>query len=178
MTDYLHLIDTDTPGPRCDVTPIFADYEAFSALVRDILACCADIEFDCVAGIDALGFILGTAVALQARKGFLPIRKGGKLPVAADSIGFTDYTGQRKSLELRAGAVHPGTRVLVIDEWIETGAQVSAAARLVERQGGIVAAIATIHMDENAATRQLRKNYACYTIRQGDEAGHHSQTDY
>jgi adenine phosphoribosyltransferase len=161
MTNYLRLIDTDTPGPRCDVTPLFADHVAFSTLVRDILACCADIAFDCVAGIDALGFILGTAVAQRARKGFLPIRKEGKLPVPADEVDFVDYTGQRKSLELRAGALHPGTRVLIVDEWVETGAQVSAAVRLVERQGGIVAGIATIQMDENPVTRALREEYPC-----------------
>jgi len=62
--DYLRLIDTNTPGPRYDVTPLFADYEAFSFLVEDLLEGFIGVEFDCVVGIDALGFILGTAVAM------------------------------------------------------------------------------------------------------------------
>ena len=164
MTNYLQLIDTHTQGPRCDVTPLFADYKAFSSLVKDILECFAKVEFDCVAGIDALGFILGTAIALRAEKGFVPIRKGGKLPVKSDSVDFVDYTGQRKSLELRADALNPGTRVLVVDEWVETGAQVSAAAQLVERQGGIVVGIATINIDDNKVTRLLRDTYKCCAV--------------
>ena len=90
-------------------------------------------QFDCVVGIDALGFILGTAVAIHSKKAFVPIRKGGKLPVVSDAIGFVDYTGQVKSLELRKGAITPGTRVLLVDEWIETGSQVKAAVELIER---------------------------------------------
>jgi adenine phosphoribosyltransferase len=65
---------------------------------------------DYVAGIDALGFVLGTAVALQFNKGFIPIRKQGKLPVAADAVEFVDYTGRQKGLELRRGALKAGRR--------------------------------------------------------------------
>lgn len=162
--DYLHLIDIDTPGPRYDVTPLFADYAAFAALVHDLLEPFAGTAFDCVAGIDALGFILGAAMAIRARCGFVPVRKGGKLPVASDRIAFVDYTGARKSLELRKGAIGPGTRVLLVDEWVETGAQVKAAAALIEGQGGIVVGIAAIQIDENAGTRELRERYTCQTV--------------
>lgn len=160
---YLNRIDFDTPGPRCDVTPLFADYAAFSALLDDIEGAFAGVNFDCVAGIDALGFILGAALALRARKGFIPIRKGGKLPVPADRVSFVDYTGSEKSLELRRNSLKPGTRVLVVDEWIETGAQVNAAIRLIEGQGGVVAGIAAINMDDNPITRRLRETYRCYS---------------
>jgi len=164
MAEYLRLIDTNTSGQRYDVTPLFSDYNAFSALVDDLLGRFADVEFDCVAGIDALGFILGTAIAFRAESGLVPIRKGGKLPVKSDSVEFVDYTGQRKSLELRADALSPGTRVLVVDEWIETGAQVKATVQLVEGQGGIVIGIAVINMDDNEITRRLRKKYTCHAI--------------
>jgi adenine phosphoribosyltransferase len=157
--DYLHLIDTHTTGPRCDVTPLFGDYAAFAALVDDLAARFSDTAFDAVAGIDALGFILGTALAGRFEKGFIPLRKGGKLPVAVDQAEFVDYTGQLKTLELRRGAIPPGVRVLLVDEWIETGAQVKAAIRLVEGQGGVVAGIATINADRNEATRSLFKDY-------------------
>lgn len=163
-TNYLQLIDKHTLGPRYDVTPLFADHEAFTALVEDLSKPFETIQFDMVAGIDALGFILGTALALRFRKGFLPIRKGGKLPVKADISHFVDYTGQEKSLELRAETIRPGTRVLVVDEWIETGAQVKAAIELIEGQGGVVVGIATIGMDDNEATRPLLEGYNCYAI--------------
>ena len=92
-SNYLALINHQTQGPRCDVTPLFGDYAAFSALLDDLVAQPGVIECDVVAGIDALGFILGTALALRMRKGFIPIRKGGKLPVPTDAVAFIDYSG-------------------------------------------------------------------------------------
>ena len=168
MDDYLRLIDRHTQRRRYDVTPLFADSQAFSALVEDLIHPFAKIEFDCVAGIDALGFILGTAIAVRLEKGFVPIRKGGKLPVQTDTAEFVDYTAQRKSLELRIGAIQAGTRVLVVDEWVETGAQVQAAIELLEKQGGIVIGVATINMEENAVTRRLRDKYHCLSVWRDD----------
>ena len=166
--DYLRLIDTRTRGRRYDVTPLFANPQAFSALVEDLIRPFAQVEFDCVAGIDALGFVLGTAIAVRLKKGFVPIRKGGKLPVQADTAEFVDYTGQGKSLELRTGAIHAGARVLVVDEWVETGAQIKAACELVEKQGGAVIGVATINMDDNPTTRMLREKYKCHTVWRDD----------
>jgi len=164
MSDYLALIDTHTAGPRYDVTPLFADFAAFAELVGDLCSQLGDVEIDAVAGIDALGFILGTAVALARRVGFITVRKGGKLPVRADTAEFVDYTGQRKALELRKGAVKAGMRVLVVDEWIETGAQVGAAIGLIEGQGGVVAGLATINIDGNPHTRSLLERYRCFSV--------------
>jgi adenine phosphoribosyltransferase len=164
MDNYLRLIDTHTQGRRYDVTPLFADFQAFSALVENLIHPFAKVEFNCVAGIDALGFILGTGIAVRLEKGFVPIRKGGKLPVQTDVARFVDYTGQEKSLELRVGAIQKGTRVLVVDEWIETGAQIQAAIELVEKQGGVVIGVATINMEDNAVTRLLRGKYRCHSV--------------
>ena len=161
---YLALIDHETSGNRCDVTPLFADYAAFSALVDDLAALAEPLAFDVVVGIDALGFILGAALALRTHTGFVPVRKGGKLPVAVDSAECVDYTGQRKTLELRKGALKPGTRVLLVDEWIETGAQVRAAIQLIEGQGGVIAGLASLHIDDNEATEPLRAQYVCVQV--------------
>jgi adenine phosphoribosyltransferase len=158
---YLALIDRETSGNRCDVTPLFADYAAFSALVDDLAVLVEPLAFDVVVGIDALGFILGTALALRTHVGFVPIRKGGKLPVAVDSATCVDYTGQRKTLELRWGALKPGMRVLLVDEWIETGAQIRAAIQLIERQGGVITGVASLHIDDNEQTEPLRARYHC-----------------
>ena len=148
MRDYLRLIDSETSGNRADVTPLFADATAFREAIDDLFSLAGAVDFNVIAGIDALGFVLGAAVALRAGAGFAPIRKAGKLPVATDSIGFDDYDGAHKTLEIRRDALKPGDRVLLVDEWIETGAQVLAAAALIERQGATVAGIATIHCDD------------------------------
>lgn len=164
MPDYVRLINTDNAGPRCDVTPLFADQVAFSSLVDDLAARFDDTVVDVIVGIDALGFILGTALAFKMRKGFVPVRKGGKLPTQVDRADFVDYTGQKKSLELRMNAIGTGARVLLVDEWIETGAQISAAIGLIEKQGGEVVGIATINIDSNNATRQLITQYNCQSV--------------
>ncbi|NPV57600.1 MAG: adenine phosphoribosyltransferase [Anaerolineae bacterium] len=145
MRDYLDLITRETPGNRCDVTPLFEDAAGFSAAVNDLAAELAGKSFDLVAGIDALGFILGAALAQRLGLGFLPIRKAGKLPAPAARAEFTDYSGAPKALEVRAGALQTGQRVLLVDEWIETGAQ--------------VAAVAAIHLDVNESTRRLMDQY-------------------
>ncbi len=164
MTDYLRLIDTHTSGPRYDITPLFADYAALTALAADLAAPFVAEKIDFVAGIDALGFIIGTAVALHLQKGFLPVRKGGKLPVPANTVDFTNYAGEERFLELRTSALKPGSRVLLVDEWIDTGAQVAAAAELIEQQGGVIAGIASINMDFNEQTRLLQERYTCHIV--------------
>jgi adenine phosphoribosyltransferase len=163
VKNYLELIDTNTV-PRCDVTPLFADPDAFVVLVADLCAPFSPAEIDMVAGIDALGFILGTAVAVRLHKGFIPLRKGGKLPSEVISVEFVDYTGGGKSLELRKGSIKSGSRVLLVDEWIETGAQVQAAVNLIEQEGGIIVGIAAINIDHNPIPVRLCQTYHCYAI--------------
>jgi adenine phosphoribosyltransferase len=116
-------------------------------------------EVDAVAAIDALGFVLGTAVALELGVGVVAVRKGGKLPVSALREEFVDYSGEAKALELRPDLLKQGQRVLIVDEWVETGTQVRAAAALIERAGSVVAGFATINIDRNARTDGLRSRY-------------------
>ena len=163
MKDYLSLVDRNTRG-RCDVTPLFADRKAFSQLADDLARPFFGSSIDVVVAIDALGFILGTAIAEHLEVGLIPARKGGKLPVEAIRETFVDYTGEEKALELRPDALKPGAAVLVVDEWIETGAQVSAAVALVERAGARVAGIAAISIDSCFATDTLRSKYTVHTV--------------
>ena len=151
MTDYLKLIDRETTGNRCDVTPLFADPAAFARLLDDLAGLLAGAAFDVVAAIDALGFVLGTGLALRTGKRLVLVRKGGKLPVRADAAEFVDYTGGRKSLELRPDAVAVGARVLGRGRVGGDRAQVRAAISLVEARGGVVAGVAAINIDAAAA---------------------------
>ena len=128
---YLSLIDTKTPGGRYDVTPIFSDPRAFSSLIDDLVSLCKDLEFDVIAGIDALGFILSSGLSLKLGKSLVLVRKGGKLPVSVDSEKLVDYSGVEKSLEIRKDALMHFNSALIVDEWIETGSQIRAAANLI-----------------------------------------------
>ncbi len=163
MKSYLRKVDTNTIGNRNDVTPLFADANCFSQLVDDMAAPFINVPLDCVACIDALGFILGTAIACRLEVGVIPIRKGGKLPVEVDRVAFTDYSGKLKQLEIRKDILTPHAQVLLVDEWIETGAQIRAAAELIEGQGGFIVGIATINIDRNDMTRDIRGKYQIYS---------------
>ncbi len=163
--DYLRLIDrSKLHYKRSDVTPIFAEPAAFAALVDDLIAPWRGEKVDRVVGTDALGFIVGTAIALRLGVGFVPVRKGGKLPVRHERVSFKDYSGAEKTFELRADPWPPGTRVLLTDEWIETGATVRAAVELVERAGGVVAGIAAIAFRKNEKTAPLWARYRCHGV--------------
>jgi len=166
MKAYLSLVDRNTQG-RCDVTPLFADREAFSQLSDDLARPFLGSDIDIVVAIDALGFILGTAIAERLEVGLIPARKGGKLPVETIRETFIDYTGEEKTLELRPDALKAGAAVLIVDEWIETGAQVSAAVALVKRAGARVAGIAAISIDRCPVTDALRSQYTVHAVWEG-----------
>lgn len=163
MKNYLALIDTTTT-PRCDVTPLFAAPGALRLLAEDLATPFEAAQMDAVAAVDALGFIAGTAVAGVLGVGVVALRKGGKLPGQNEGEMFVDYSGTQKCLEVRPFLVRPGMRVLIVDEWIESGAQVSAAARLLERLGGVVAGIATINVDTCPQTLALKEKYHLHAL--------------
>jgi len=164
MKPYLSKIDTATTGNRHDVTPLFTDANDFALLVEDLAEPFLNVQLDYVACIDALGFILGTAIARHLNLGIIAIRKGGKLPVEVDRVEFRDYTGTLKQLEIRKDALRTPAHVLLVDEWIETGTQIRAAAKLIEAQGGTIAGIATINMDTNGKTKDISEKYRVHSV--------------
>jgi len=170
MKPYLYKIDTATTGNRYDVTPLFADSECFTQLVEDLAIPFLDSRIDFVACIDALGFILGTAVACRLNVGIIPVRKGGKLPVQTEGVEFRDYSGETKRLEIRKDILSPKDRVLLVDEWIETGTQIMAAVDLIERQGAVIEAIAAINMDLNKQTKEISGKYRVHAARKAEPA--------
>jgi len=168
MKSYLQRIDTRTSGNRNDVTPLFADREAFRRLADDLAEPFRDTGIEAVVAIDALGFVLGTAIAERLDVGVVAARKGGKLPVPAERVEFVDYSGEPKALEIRPDVLQEGMRVLIVDEWVETGAQVRAVIALAERLGAEVGGIATICMDRNENTAPLRERCAVHTVWEDD----------
>ncbi|MEO0799980.1 MAG: phosphoribosyltransferase family protein [Pseudomonadota bacterium] len=165
---YFKIMAPNTKGDQfawLDPTSIYINGDAFNDLLDDLTAdLAADLgpnDIDVVAGLDAMGFVLGAALATRIGKGFLPIRKAGKLCVETDVVSFSNYSGRTQDMEMRTPAFAPGTRVLLVDQWIETGGTMDGAIRLVERQGGTVAGLAAIAIEENAQTNAYRERYPC-----------------
>jgi adenine phosphoribosyltransferase len=149
--------DFPTPGVVFrDLTPVFADATAFRRMV-DGLAAPASSDpraaavaggdgnpgFDVVAGVEARGFLLAAAVALDAGVGVVPVRKAGKLPRERVSADYALEYGTA-SLELHTDAITPGQRVLLVDDVLATGGTLAAAIALVERLGGVVTAVSVV----------------------------------
>lgn len=159
---YLSLMAPRSRGEKyawLDPSSAYINADSFNAILDDLLEPFTASEIDVVAGFDAAGFVLGAALAARLGKGFLTIRKGGKIPVDFDSVPMTNYSGQTESMEMRKPAFNPGTKVLLVDQWIETGGTMGAGIKLIERQDGIVAGIAAVCIEDNEATRAMRKKY-------------------
>ena len=102
-----------------------------------------DLGFDVVVGVEARGFLLAAAVALDAGVGVVPVRKAGKLPRERLTADYALEYGTA-TLELHTDAIHPGQRVLVVDDVLATGGTLAAAIALVEQLGGVVAAVSVV----------------------------------
>ena len=163
---YLPLMAPNVKGERfawLDPSTIYINASAFHALVDDLIAPFDPPGIDVVAGIDAMGFVLGSAIATRMGKGFLTIRRAGKVPVETDVVDFVNYSARTQQMEMRKPAFVRGTRVLLVDQWVETGGTMDAGIRLVERQGGIVAGIATVCIEETAGGAVYHDRYLCST---------------
>jgi adenine phosphoribosyltransferase len=136
--------DFPTPGILFkDITPLLSDVVAFSSVIDLIVVAFGRGSMDKVCGIEARGFILASPVAYHVGAGFFPIRKQGKLPGETVSESY-ELEYAEATLEVHRDAVAPGDRVLIVDDVLATGGTALAAARLVERLGGIVAGIACL----------------------------------
>ena len=122
---------------HADVLGLFADGEFLAAAGRALAEPFAASGFTKIASIEARGFILGTAVALHAGVGFVPIRKAGsvhpgpKLTRRAEA----DWRGNEPELAVQRNALARSDRVLVVDDWAERGSQALAARSLIEDSG-------------------------------------------
>ena len=154
-------INFDAPGGRCDITPVFADPAAFEDLLGRYEKSMAGQAFDLIAGLDALGFVLASAMAVRLGKGLLLLRKGGKLPVPVRQVKFTDYSKIEKSFEIASGSVPAGARVMIVEDWVETGSQLRAAIGLIEAEGGVVVGVCAIKIEKSADELGLSGRFCC-----------------
>ncbi|MGY2063987.1 adenine phosphoribosyltransferase [Blastococcus sp. SYSU DS0619] len=170
----------DHPEPGVvfrDLTPVFADGPAFRRMVDGLAApavsdpraaALADSrsgprDFDVVVGVEARGFLLAAAVALDAGVGVVPVRKAGKLPRERISAEYVLEYGTA-TLELHSDSIRPGQRVLVVDDVLATGGTLAAAVALVEQLGGVVAAISVVVELAALGGRQVLAPHAVHAL--------------
>lgn len=135
----------DFPSPGIlfrDLTPVFAHGESFRSVVDALVQPFAG-KFDAVAGLEARGFLLAAAAAIDAGVGVLPIRKEGKLPGEVLRETYELEYGAA-TFEVSPRALPEGTRVLVLDDVLATGGTIAASVSLIERAGWKVAGVAVV----------------------------------
>jgi adenine phosphoribosyltransferase len=131
-----------------DITPLLGDAAAFSQAVNGLVDLFADSAIDRIVGVEARGFIFASAMAYRTGAGFVPVRKAGKLPWAVVREEYALEYGTDK-LEIHRDAIHPGERILIIDDVLATGGTARATARLVETLGGVIVGVGVVlELDE------------------------------
>jgi adenine phosphoribosyltransferase len=128
----------DFPKPGIvfkDITPILSDGALFKASIDVFLERCRGKKIDKIVGIDARGFVFGSAVAYELGVGFVPIRKRGKLPYRTETAKYSLEYGEAE-MQMHVDAISPGERVVLVDDLLATGGTSAAAALLIAKTGG------------------------------------------
>lgn len=120
-----------------DITPVLQDAALFSSVIDAFAEELGKHSVDLIVGIESRGFIFSPALAYKMKKGFVPVRKKGKLPCETKQVSYSLEYGEAV-LEIHRDALKPGMRVVIIDDLLATGGTAQAAAQLVEELGGKV----------------------------------------
>lgn len=140
-----------------DISTLIADPEGLQLVVEGLSERYAGKnDFDIIAGIEARGFLVGSALAYSLKKGFVMIRKPGKLP---GKVKYQEYESEYGSgqIEIHVDAFVSGTRVLVVDDLLATGGTVMAAIALIRKLGGLVSEAAfIINLPDLGGSKKLK----------------------
>lgn len=142
LEEYVRSIP-DFPEPGIifrDVTSILQDADGLHLAIEGLLGQLEGVEYDVVVGPESRGFIFGVPVAYEVHKGFVPVRKKGKLPCETISEEY-DLEYGSAVIEMHKDAIQPGQKVVVVDDLIATGGTIEAIIKMVEQLGGEVVKI-------------------------------------
>jgi len=136
----------DFPKPGIlfrDITTLLADPEAFNSVIDLFVEHFQEEQIDLVVGIESRGFIIGSPLALRLGKGFIPVRKAGKLPGPTHGVEYNLEYGT-DLVEVHQDAVESGSRVLMVDDLLATGGTMEGSSKLIEKAGGIITGYAFV----------------------------------
>lgn len=137
--DYIRVLP-DYPQPGIsfkDITTLLQDGSAYQAAINELKIFAEKLDVDVIAGPEARGFVVGAPLSYALGKGFIPVRKSGKLPYESIKAAYSLEYG-KDSLAMHVDAIKPGQRVLIADDLLATGGTIATTISLVEQLGGEV----------------------------------------
>jgi adenine phosphoribosyltransferase len=146
-----------------DITTLIKDEQGLRDTCQRLYDHYKNEDIDIIAGIESRGFIFGTAMAMLMKKGFVPIRKKGKLPAETASQEYELEYGVDQ-IEVHKDAIKKGDRVLIVDDLLATGGTMKAACQLVEKCGGTVVGCAFVIELTDLHGREKLKGYDLFTL--------------
>ena len=160
LEDYvLSIPDFPKPGIQFrDITSVIHDPDGLKLAVDQLVEKAKQYDFDYVVGPESRGFIFGVPVAYLTGKGFIPVRKKGKLPRETVSRKYDLEYGQAV-IEVHTDAVKPGQKVVIVDDLMATGGSAEAAVKLVEKLGGQVVKLVFVMELAGLKGRERLKGY-------------------
>ena len=160
LEEYVRSIP-DFPEPGIifrDVTSILQDADGLHMAVDSLIYMVKDLDYDLVIGPESRGFIFGVPVAYAQHKGFVPVRKKGKLPCETIAMEYDLEYGQA-TIEMHKDAIRPGQKVIIVDDLIATGGTTEAIVKLIEQLGGQVVKICFVMELAGLKGREHLKGY-------------------
>ncbi len=156
-----------------DITTLIKDPVGFRLVIDNFTQryITDKVDFEIIVGIEARGFIIGGALSYTLGKGFIPIRKVGKLPADVVRHEYQLEYGT-DTVEMHRDAVTKGSKVLLVDDLLATGGTALASAALIEKLGGVVTEMAFIvNLPDVGGYEKLKKkgyNVFCLTEFEGE----------
>ncbi len=146
-----------------DITSVLQDRDGLRMSIDQMQKLLDGIDFDVIVGPESRGFIFGMPIAYNLYKPFVPIRKKGKLPGETIEMEYALEYGMA-SIEIHKDSIHPGQRVVIIDDLIATGGTIEAITKLVEQLGGEVVKIIFLMELEGLNGRERLRNYSVDSV--------------
>lgn len=141
-----------------DVTSVLENKDGYKLAIDEMNKLLDGVEYDLIAGTESRGFIFGAPLAYMNNKGFIPVRKKGKLPRETVERSY-DLEYGSATIEIHKDSIHPGDKVVLVDDLIATGGTIEAAAKLIEELGGVVVKMIFLIELVDLRGRDLLKGY-------------------